>query len=67
MMYVGYRSKSASTIHRVGACGVHTVYQYLLIRERKREGCFKAFLSNNWVGAAIYAGILVDDSMCVTR
>ncbi len=34
-------------------------YHYLLIRERSREGCFKAFRDNNWVGAAIFAGIVL--------
>lgn len=33
-------------------------YQYTLIRDRDRERCFRAFLHNNWVGAAIYAGIV---------
>jgi 4-hydroxybenzoate polyprenyltransferase len=33
-------------------------YHYTLIRDRSREGCFKAFLHNNWVGGAIFAGIL---------
>ena len=28
-----------------------------LIRERTREGCFKAFMEANWIGAAIFAGI----------
>ena len=32
-------------------------YQYTLIRERTREGCFRAFRQNNWVGLAIFAGI----------
>lgn len=32
-------------------------YHYLLIRGRGRDGCFKAFLHNNWVGGAIFAGI----------
>jgi 4-hydroxybenzoate polyprenyltransferase len=32
-------------------------YHYVLIRERSREGCFKAFRHNNWVGAAVFAGI----------
>ncbi len=35
-------------------------YQYALIRERQRERCFKAFLNNNWLGAAVFGGILVD-------
>ena len=32
-------------------------YHYTLIRDRSREGCFKAFRHNNWVGAVIFAGI----------
>jgi 4-hydroxybenzoate polyprenyltransferase len=32
-------------------------YHYFLIRGRSRAGCFKAFRHNNWVGAAIFAGI----------
>ena len=35
-------------------------YHYTLIRERDRPKCFKAFLHNNWVGAAIFAGWVVD-------
>jgi len=34
-------------------------HHYLLIRGRSREGCFKAFRHNNWVGAAIFAGIVL--------
>ena len=33
------------------------VYHWTLIRDRSREGCFKAFRHNNWVGAAVFAGI----------
>jgi 4-hydroxybenzoate polyprenyltransferase len=36
------------------------VYHYTLIRERDRPKCFKAFLHNNWVGAAIFVGWVVD-------
>jgi 4-hydroxybenzoate polyprenyltransferase len=35
-------------------------YHYFLIRRREREGCFRAFLHNNWVGAAVFAGIAVE-------
>jgi len=34
------------------------VYHYTLIRGRSREGCFRAFRHNNWVGLAIFAGIV---------
>jgi 4-hydroxybenzoate polyprenyltransferase len=34
------------------------VYHWLLIRGRSRDGCFKAFMHNNWVGGAIFAGIV---------
>jgi 4-hydroxybenzoate polyprenyltransferase len=37
------------------------IYHYTLIKDRGREGCFKAFLHNNWLGAAIFAGIVADD------
>jgi len=34
------------------------VYHYTLIKARRRADCFKAFLHNNWLGAAIFAGVL---------
>lgn len=36
------------------------VYHYTLIRQRQRMGCFAAFRNNNWLGAAIFAGIAGD-------
>ena len=33
-------------------------YHYTLIRGRSREGCFRAFRHNNWVGLAVFAGIV---------
>ena len=54
--------------HRAAACAgritpgwrspaAMMLYHYTLIRERSREGCFRAFRHNNWVGLAIFAGI----------
>ncbi len=41
------------------AAGGFFVYQQYLIRERKPDACFKAFLNNNWVGASVFAGIFL--------
>jgi 4-hydroxybenzoate polyprenyltransferase len=35
------------------------LYHWRLIRDRSREGCFRAFRHNNWVGGAIFAGIVL--------
>jgi 4-hydroxybenzoate polyprenyltransferase len=34
------------------------LYHWTLIRDRERMRCFKAFLHNNWLGAAVFAGIV---------
>lgn len=36
------------------------LYQQFLIRDRMPEQCFKAFLNNNWFGAAVFSGIILD-------
>ena len=36
------------------------LYHHRLIKHRNREACFKAFLHNNWFGAAVFAGIALD-------
>lgn len=33
------------------------VWHFFLIRKRSRDGCFKAFRLNHWVGLAVFAGI----------
>jgi 4-hydroxybenzoate polyprenyltransferase len=40
------------------AAAAMMLYHGWLIRDRSREGCFRAFRHNNWVGAAIFAGIV---------
>nr|WP_295768616.1 4-hydroxybenzoate octaprenyltransferase [Rhodoferax sp.] len=42
----------------VTAASLQVVWHYGLIRQRTRDGCFKAFRLNHWVGAALFAGIV---------
>jgi 4-hydroxybenzoate polyprenyltransferase len=35
-------------------------FHYRLIRDRSREGCFRAFRHNHWIGMAVFAGVLLD-------
>jgi len=42
----------------VAAC--IAMYHYSLIKDRSREKCFAAFLHNNWFGAAVFVGVMMD-------
>jgi len=45
------------------AASLIAAYHYRLIRDRTREGCFRAFRHNNWLGAAVFAGIAADQAL----
>ena len=40
--------------------GAFVAWQFKLIKHRDRDACFKAFMNNNWMGAAIFAGLAAD-------
>jgi 4-hydroxybenzoate polyprenyltransferase len=42
----------------VAAASVQVVWHGTLIRTRTRDGCFKAFRLNHWVGLAVFGGIV---------
>jgi len=42
----------------VAIAGVLFVRQQYLVRDRDRDACFNAFLNNNWVGVAVWTGLL---------
>jgi 4-hydroxybenzoate polyprenyltransferase len=42
----------------LAAAAAMMIHHWRLIRDRSREGAFKAFMHSNWVGAAIFVGIL---------
>ena len=43
----------------IAAAAAQAVWHYTLIRSRTREGCFKAFRLNHWVGFAVFAGVVL--------
>jgi 4-hydroxybenzoate polyprenyltransferase len=40
--------------------GAQALWHLALIRPRAREGCFKAFRLNHWLGLAVFAGLALD-------
>ncbi len=41
----------------LAAAGAQALWHYTLIRERTREGCFRAFRVNHWLGFTVFAGV----------
>ncbi len=50
----------------LAVAAVIALLHYQWIRGRTREGCFKAFLGNNWIGAAVFLGIFLDNRPWLT-
>ena len=44
----------------LAVAGLLAAYEFAIARSRDRAACFRAFLHNNWVGMAIFAGIALD-------
>jgi 4-hydroxybenzoate polyprenyltransferase len=42
----------------LAAAALQVLWHFSLIRQRSREGCFKAFRLNHWVGFAVFAGVV---------
>lgn len=63
-LYVGLRENLGGWFLAGWVCALCCVWHhYRLIRNREREGCFRAFLHNNWLGAFLFAGIVLDYAM----
>lgn len=61
LLLVGQLSELGSSYYwSLLAAAALFVYQQRLIRERAREACFQAFLNNNYVGALIFAGVVIN-------
>jgi 4-hydroxybenzoate polyprenyltransferase len=44
----------------VAAAAAQALWHWTLIRDRSRDGCFKAFRLNHWLGFALFAGTALD-------
>ncbi|WP_371736834.1 4-hydroxybenzoate octaprenyltransferase [Rhodoferax sp. U11-2br] len=57
--HLALMNKGLGAIYLVamGVALVQVAWHYSLIRHRSREGCFKAFQLNHWLGFAVFAGI----------
>jgi len=44
----------------IAVAAAQVLWHYALIKGRSREGCFKAFRQNHWVGFAVFAGTVID-------
>ena len=61
LFFMGWQDKRglAYFVGLVVAAGI-AVYHYRLIRSRDPAQCFRAFLHNHWLGAAVFAGLVLD-------
>ena len=58
-MALAGRIPLAAIVLMMAAAGAQALWHFTLIRERTREGCFKAFRLNHWVGFAVFAAIVI--------
>jgi 4-hydroxybenzoate polyprenyltransferase len=43
----------------LAVAALQAVWHFVLIKDRTREGCFKAFRLNHWVGFAVFVGVVL--------
>ena len=61
LLIVGYQTTLGRWYYLgIGVAALLSVYQQYLIRYRDPRGCFKPSLNNNWLGAAVFAGIAIN-------
>ncbi|MCU0970039.1 MAG: 4-hydroxybenzoate octaprenyltransferase, partial [Rubrivivax sp.] len=44
----------------VAAAAAQAAWHFALIRSRSRDGCFRAFRLNHWLGFAVFCGVALD-------
>ncbi len=61
LILIGHRAE-LSGFYYTGVAGatLFSIYQQYLIKDRKRELCFQAFLNNNYFGMVLFIGVFLD-------
>ena len=59
LLALAARSPNALFYVAIAAAAAQVVWHWTLIRDRTRDGCFKAFRQNHWVGFAVFAGVVL--------
>ena len=64
MVLVGMR-QALGPIYYAGLAAAFAcaIFHWILIRQRNRDRCFRAFLHNHWLGMAVFAGIALDHAV----
>jgi 4-hydroxybenzoate polyprenyltransferase len=44
----------------LGVAAAQAAWHHRLIADRSRDGCFRAFRLNHWIGLAVFAGVVLD-------
>ncbi|MFK7956585.1 MAG: 4-hydroxybenzoate octaprenyltransferase [Lysobacterales bacterium] len=64
LLLVGQQCEFGGTyLASIGIAAGLCVYQQWLIRHREPQACFRAFLNNQWLGLAVFVGILVETTL----
>jgi 4-hydroxybenzoate polyprenyltransferase len=64
LVFVGLRAALAPAYYvGVAVAAGLIAWEFSIARRRDRDGCFKAFLHNNWVGAAVFVAIVLGVAM----
>jgi 4-hydroxybenzoate polyprenyltransferase len=58
-LVLGGRIPLAVILLTAAAAAAQALWHFTLIRERSREGCFKAFRLNHWLGFTLFAGTVL--------
>jgi 4-hydroxybenzoate polyprenyltransferase len=56
-------ARAAMLLIVAGIASAQIIWHYTLIRTRSREGCFKAFKQNHWLGFTLFAAIAINAAM----